>query len=150
MQPDLLIPADVVEEIEKTLGNPKAIIPVIHEMVNSGKTTWDAVRCALHNLRDGVLKFTYVRPLNDFGNAMPKGGCAVVFQLPPRKTDRILTIATSWCHDRDTFNPKLGRLIAAIHYVHDRTTQLRLPSKGKYSSQLKSILNPCVNNFRFE
>lgn len=144
---DIFVPADVIELINGYLGKTNNIIPVLFHMVDQGQLTWDAVRCAIHNLETGYLKFTYVRKFGDDG-VEPKGGCTVVFATPEHLSNTVLTVAISWCNEKDTFYPKLGRLLAAINFVRNHTVQIRLMEQGRWSEQLKYIFGPCVGNQR--
>lgn len=145
--PVIFIPDDVATSLKGFGGNPNPLFRAVNELVRDRITTWDAVRCASHNLHSGVFKFAYIRHVDAFGRYSQKGGCTVVFQLPVCKTHRMLTIATSWCNNKDTFNPKLGRLLAAINYVHAHTIQVRLREQGGYTRQLKDLFENLVQEY---
>ena len=143
-KPILIIPDDVVSAVTRVFGNNTTILPFIHDLVHAQVETWNAIRGALDNLENGYLQTTHVRPKDFLDDKIsPKGGCTIVFAIPPRRANMI-TIAVSWCHEKDTFDPKLGRMLAALNYTHNRCIQMRLPHKGNYSRQLKFIFQNTV------
>lgn len=149
-KPVLDIPEDVAVEINKVFGKRHHLLPKVHGMVHSQQTTWDAIRCAVHNIESGFLHTVHIRPIgwNKDGEEaiLAKGGCTIVFAIPPRRGNMV-TVAVVWCNETDTFNPKLGRLLAAHNYIHHHTIQIRLPEKGRYSSQIKNIFSLMVQGF---
>ena len=151
-KPVLIIPNDVADSINRVFGKRHHLLPQACRIVEEQQTTWDAIRCAVDNLENGTLHTVHIRPRqvnrNFESSVSSKGGCTVVFMMPAYRGNMV-TVSVSWCNENETFNPKQGRLFAANNYVHQRSIQIRLPQKGRYSSQIKELFSNMISNTTF-
>lgn len=103
-------------------------------------------------ISESGLLFTYVRPRStnlrspDIASQYSHNGGAVFAWRRPASGDLMLTVAVSWCHEREQFDATLGRYLAMQNYNAGKTIMLRLPmdKPGAYSKALKTLFKSCV------
>lgn len=132
-------------------------LSLIAAMEKKGDFSWELAIQALDYLLDNELFCVHVRPTDSemifTENMKPvpaaKSGLTIVYYRVQNRWDtknNFVKISTAWCHKNDYFNPKLGRLLAAINFVRGEHTSIRLPIKGRYTSQLRVLFTPLVQS----
>lgn len=99
--------------------------------------------------RQHDLQFTYVRLWNDEADQVSRtGGAVIAWKWPDhRQQNNMVRVAISWCHPKESFHKKLGRLLAATEYDAGRTAVVRLPCSARHapiSTTLQDIFRQCV------
>jgi hypothetical protein len=94
------------------------------------------------------LQFTYVRPLDDQGCVLTKGGAVFAWTWPKEKSSgNMIQLSVVWCPPNEAFNKKIGRVLAAVAFEQGKQVAFRLPVTGNVqpiSATLKELFQQCV------